>query len=186
MHIALRSGSWIALALGSLWLSQASLAAGCGNGAECYTQALQRLQAALDAVSKPQQDVTAFTAKFETRAGIIENDLKKEADDRISALKMLEGKVPQLALAGIEIITDHTDPSLTGQNATIGCDKVGGTIVAGSCVGQTLAAGQAAVGPLFMGSDNQPVSKGSATHIECRPYNTTMPMIAFVVCMKAH
>ena len=46
-------------------LSLRSVAAGpaCANGLDCYTQAVQQLQSALDAVKKPQQDIIDLTAK---------------------------------------------------------------------------------------------------------------------------
>jgi hypothetical protein len=148
----------------------------CSPIVECAQVLVQQY----NTLSEELKLMAARTSKLEEQYATLDQKLREE----IALRKALETKIPEIALSGIDILTDRSDP--TQPTARVRCDKVEGKLVAGSCVGDTLDAGQAAVGPLFMGSDNKPASKSIATHIECRSYNHAMPMIAFAVCAKAH
>jgi hypothetical protein len=67
---------------------------------ECYTQALQRLQLALDAVSKPQKDIIDLTAKVELMTKKIEA-LQKQVDN-------MGGVIPILSAHAAYAITTET------------------------------------------------------------------------------
>jgi hypothetical protein len=73
-------------------------------------------------------------------------DLKNRVDSVAASNAALETKIPEIALSGIDIVTDHSDP--VQPKAQLGCDRVGGKLVGGSCMGENLSAGQTAVGPL--------------------------------------
>jgi len=116
--------------VGSWYLTYDSKAAGaapCANGLDCYTQALQHLQAALDAVKKPQQDIIALTARVNDLTKKNEA-LQRQVDDLNKQMPILSGhpaygiSIEKIDLRGIPNPHCKELPLPTGVGKFMRCD----------------------------------------------------------------